>query len=117
MTTTPSTVRISGHLDGELSRGLWLIKWLLLVPHLIVLSLLWLAFTVLTVIAFFVILITERYPKPIFEFNLGVLRWTWRVTLPRGEDRGGSNRDLLSLMDQQLPWSAPIARSASDQGP
>ena len=54
-------------------------KWLLLIPHLIVLSLLRLAFTVLTVIAFFAILITARYPRPIFEFNLGVLRRTWRV--------------------------------------
>jgi hypothetical protein len=44
-----------------------------------VLSLLWLAFTVLTMIAFFAVLFTGRYPGPVFEFNRGVLRWTWRV--------------------------------------
>jgi hypothetical protein len=79
VTTTSSAIRLDARLDGEPSRGLWLIKWLLLIPHFVVLSLLWLAFTVLTVIAFFAILFTARYPRVIFEFNLGVLRWTWRV--------------------------------------
>ncbi|MFL6144251.1 MAG: DUF4389 domain-containing protein [Labedaea sp.] len=79
MTSTFSSVRIEGRLDDEPSRGLWLVKWILLIPHLIVLSVLWLAFTVLTVVAFFAILFTGRYPGSIFEFNLGVLRWTWRV--------------------------------------
>jgi hypothetical protein len=59
---------------------LWLVKWLLLVPHVIVLTLLWIAFVVLTVVAFFAILITGRYPRGIFGFNLGVMRWSWRVS-------------------------------------
>jgi hypothetical protein len=79
VTTTFASTRVNARFDAEPSRGLWLVKWVLLIPHLVVLSLLWLAFTVLTVVAFFAILFTGRYPRSLFEFNLGVLRWTWRV--------------------------------------
>jgi hypothetical protein len=76
----PYPVHVEGRLEPGLSRGLWLVKWLLLVPHLVVLLLLWIAFAVLTVVAWFAILITGRYPPGIFRFNLGVFRWTWRVS-------------------------------------
>jgi hypothetical protein len=72
-------VRIEGELDAKVSRWLWLVKWLLAIPHYVVLAFLWLTFLVLTIVAFFAILITGRYPRGIFDFNLGVLRWTWRV--------------------------------------
>ena len=75
----PYPVRIEGELDARVGRWLWLVKWLLAIPHYIVLAFLWLTLLVLTVIAFFAILLTGRYPRGIFDFNLGVLRWTWRV--------------------------------------
>jgi len=70
---------MTARLDSEPSRWLWLVKWLLLVPHLVVLLFLWLAFPVVTFVAMVAILCTGRYPRPLFDFNLGVLRWTWRV--------------------------------------
>jgi Domain of unknown function (DUF4389) len=72
-------VRVDASLDSSISRWLWLVKWVLVIPHYIVLGLLWIAFVFLSIGAFFAILFTRRYPRSIFDFNVGVLRWTWRV--------------------------------------
>lgn len=75
----PYPARLLGELDPVLSRWLWLVKWFLAIPHFIVLFFLWFAFVVVTVIAGLAILFTGRYPRSLFDFNVGVLRWTWRV--------------------------------------
>ena len=72
--------RLDATLDDGLSRWMWLVKWFLAIPHIVVLSFLWMAFAFLTVVAAIGILFTGRYPRAIFEFNEGVMRWTWRVT-------------------------------------
>jgi hypothetical protein len=72
--------RLDGRLDPDLSRWRWLVKWLLVIPHVVVLVFLWIATIVLTVVAGFAILFTGRYPRGIFDFNVGVMRWTWRVS-------------------------------------
>jgi hypothetical protein len=72
-------VRLEAEIDSPLSPWLWLVKWFLAIPHFIVLMFLWIAFFVLTVIAGVAILFTGRYPRGIFDFNVGVLRWSWRV--------------------------------------
>jgi hypothetical protein len=80
MSAATYPVHVDAQLDTKVSRWLWLLKWLLAIPHYIVLTFLWVAFVVLSVVAFFAILFTGRYPRGIFEFNVGVLRWQWRVS-------------------------------------
>ncbi len=76
---SPYPLQLEGVLAPRLSRGLWLVKWLLVVPHIVVLVVLWAAFLIASVGAFLAIVVTGRYPRAIFDFNVGVLRWTWRV--------------------------------------
>jgi hypothetical protein len=73
-------VRLRGRRDEPLSRWLWLVKWVLLIPHLFLLVFLWLGVVVVTVIAWFAILFTGEYPRPLFAYTTGVLRWHWRVS-------------------------------------
>ena len=83
----PSTVEEqSVHLEIEypdverdLNRWLPLVKWLLAIPHYVVLVVLWLAAIVAVVVAWFAILFTGRYPRALFDFVVGVSRWTLRV--------------------------------------
>jgi hypothetical protein len=76
----PYPVRLEGEPTEPLSRWLWLVKWLLLIPHFICLIFLWLTLVLAAIAAFFVLLFTGRYPRGLFDWNVGVLRWTWRVS-------------------------------------
>lgn len=71
--------RLEGRLDEPLSRWLWLVKWLLLIPHIVILVFLFLGALAVTLAAFFVIPFTGRYPRGMFDYTVGVLRWGWRV--------------------------------------
>ena len=63
------------HFKGELTvspnSGLWLIKWLLAIPHFFILVFLWIGFVVAWVIALFAIVFTSKYPRGLFDYNVG----------------------------------------------
>lgn len=80
MTNMPAEpVRVRGAIDAPSSR-LWLVKWCVLaVPHYPILIGLYLVYPLVVLAAGIAILFTGRYPRPLFDFNVGVLRWSWRV--------------------------------------
>ena len=64
----------------DLNRWLPLVKWILATPHYVVLAFLYIGAVIAIVIAWFAILITGRYPKPLFDYVVGVSRWSLRVS-------------------------------------
>ena len=101
-TTSPYPLRLTGELAPGLSRGLWLVKWLLAIPHLLIVGLIvadllpypwssndwssgfqpiggYSVLNLLVVIAGFFLLITRQYPRSLFDLLLGINRWLYRV--------------------------------------
>ncbi|MCV7065096.1 DUF4389 domain-containing protein [Mycolicibacterium farcinogenes] len=77
--TVAGQVRVRGSIDAPSPR-LWLVKWCVLaVPHYPILIGLYLVYPLVVLAAGVAILFTGRYPRPLFDFNVGVLRWSWRV--------------------------------------
>src|SRR3954465_3749684 len=100
--TSPQTafpLHLTGELDPGVGRWQWLFKWLLALPHFVVLFFLWIAFVLSTVVAGFAILFPGRYPRGIFDFNVGVLRWSWRVAFYSYSALGTDRYPPFSLAD------------------
>jgi Domain of unknown function (DUF4389) len=92
----------------DLNRWLPLVKWLLAIPHYIVLAILYLVLILMVIGAWFAILFTGRYPRGIFEFVEGVIRWHNRVVgyaLILVTDR----YPPFSLSQSETPPPAPAA--------
>ena len=102
-------VSVKGELSEPPGRGWWLLKWLLALPHYIILWFLWIAFVVVTVIAFFAILFTAKYPRGLFDFNVGVLRWTWRVGFYSYQALGTDTYPPFALQSVDYPADLEVA--------
>lgn len=96
-------VVLKGDLSQPPGKALWLIKWLLLVPHIVILVFLWIAFIFVTIIAFFAILFTGKYPRSLFDFNVGVLRWTWRASFYSYQALATDEYPPFSLKTEDYP--------------
>ncbi|MFC1926879.1 DUF4389 domain-containing protein, partial [Chloroflexota bacterium] len=102
-------VTFKGELTGPLSQWLWLVKWFLLIPHFIVLAFLWVGFVIAWVIALFAILFTGKYPRGLFDFNVGVLRWSWRVGFYSYQALGTDKYPPFTLESTDYPADFDVA--------
>lgn len=103
-----SPLHFTGQLDPALSPWMWLVKWFLAIPHFFVLFFLWFAFAVTSVIAWFAILFTGRYPLSLFHFNVGVLRWNWRVAFYAYAAGGTDHYPPFSLSRTDYPANVEV---------
>lgn len=110
MTTTPiSPVTLTGELAPQLSRWLWLVKWILVIPHVFLLFFLSIAAFFTTIVAGFAILFTGRYPRGLFDFAVGVLRWSWRVAFYSYSALGVDTYPPFTLQKTDYPADFDVA--------
>ncbi|MGC9529022.1 MAG: DUF4389 domain-containing protein [Candidatus Bipolaricaulaceae bacterium] len=102
-------VVLQGELSEPLSPALWLVKWILLLPHLMVLALLWAGFCVSWLISLVAIVFSGRYPRALFDYNVGVLRWTWRVGFYSYQALGTDRYPPFSLRSGGYPADLSVA--------
>lgn len=112
MTTAqaPYPVTVRGDLSLPPGRWVWLFKWLLAVPHYFVLCCLYIGFVFSWLIALFAILFTGKYPRGLFDYNVGVLRWSWRVAFYSYQALGTDKYPPFSLQpDPAYPADLEVA--------
>lgn len=97
--------RLGCEYPESLSQGLIFIKWLLVIPHLIVIIFYAVAVLVVSIIAWFAILFTGSYPRSLFDFVVGLLRWNTRVNIYSGSWSGYNPYVGGLLRDEYPPFS------------
>lgn len=102
-------VRVEGKLDPTTSRWLWIIKWLLVFPHGLALIFVCLCSVLTWVVAFFAILFTGRYPRGLFDYNVGGLRWSWRVSFYSSGAFATDEYPPFTLEDTNYPARLDVA--------
>ena len=119
MTTENKTypVMLKGEMTTLPSRWQWLFKWLLAIPHYVVLCFLWIAFVAVTFVSFWAIVFTGKYPRGLFDFTSGVLRWTWRVCFYSYQALGTDKYPPFSLesnpdypADLEIPYPEKLSQ-------
>lgn len=100
---------LKGQMADTLSPWAWLFKWFLLIPHYIILGFLSVGFAFSWFFSLVAIVLTGRYPRALFDFNVGFLRWTWRVGFYSYQALGTDTYPPFSLKAGGYPADLEIA--------